>query len=93
MIVNSTGATIDLSTPLSRVIAQKAGRDALEQACKPLRPLAPNMVKMTDGFEIESCKKIFHCNCHLLKDDNDHTVRLKIVHSNINIHEMITHGW
>ena len=91
--MNSTGATIDLSSPLPRVIAQKAGRDALEQACKPLRPLAPNMVKMTEGFDIASCKKIFHCNCPLLKDDNDHTVRLKIVHSNINIHEMITHGW
>ena len=88
--MNSTGATLDLSTPLSRVIAQKAGCDALEQACKPLRPLGPNMVKMTEGFDIESCKKIFHCNCSPLKDDNNHTVRLKIVHSNIHIYEMIT---
>ena len=75
VIENSSGATIDLSTSLSRAIAEKAGPDALEQACKPLRPLAPNMIKMMDGFDIATCENIFHCNVSTFADDNDHTVR------------------
>ena len=70
VIVNTTGVELDFSQSTSKAIGEKAGPE-LKKACARLKPLAPGLVKETDGFNIETCKKILHCNCYFSKDDND----------------------
>ena len=61
---------LDFSQSTSKAIAEKAGPE-LRKACARLKPLAPGLVKETDGFNIETCKKILHCNCYFSKDRSE----------------------
>lgn len=67
-MVNSTGVGVDLTMPLAKAIADKAGPE-LAKACTG-KTVAKGELLTTPGFDMP-CDHILHCNAADYSEDKD----------------------